>query len=241
MFDSVYGRRIGGIITHNPHNAHEAHGHGRFLMDLLFKDRTDAGNRLAKSLPRYEGTDALVLGIPRGGTPVAAAVARRLGLDWHVIPVRKLPIPWNPEAGFGAVTADGAVVLNEAMVKALHMTQSQIDDVKGHAIAELAGTAEALYRLRPAPNLAGKPVIVVDDGLASGYTMLAAIKSLRALEAASVIAAAPVASRRAADLVREAADEAVFEIVSPAIPFAVADHYLKWHDLTDQEVTECFA
>jgi predicted phosphoribosyltransferase len=131
-------------------------------------------------------------------------------------------------------------VLNEAMVRALGMTRHQMDEVKEIAMARLAETESMLYKLRPAPDVANRCVILVDDGLASGYTMLAAIKSLRARNAGTVVAAAPVASRSAADLVRQAADEAVFEMVSTSIPFAVADHYLQWHDLTDEEVIECF-
>jgi putative phosphoribosyl transferase len=209
-------------------------------MDLLFKDRTDAGNRLAKSLAEYQQSDALVLAVPRGGTPVAAAVARRLHLEWHVIPVHKLPIPWNPEAGFGAVTLDGVAVLNEPMVRALRMNQAQIREVTESMTAKLARDAELLYALRPAPSVTARCVIVVDDGLASGYTMLAAIKSLRGQQADKVVAAAPVASKTAADLVSNAADGCIIEVVSPTIPFAVADYYLRWHDLSEEEVMECF-
>jgi putative phosphoribosyl transferase len=209
-------------------------------MDLLFKDRTDAGVRLAKRLTQYQDSNALVLAIPRGGAPVAAAVAARLGLEWHVILVRKLPIPWNPEAGFGAVTLDGAKVLNERMVHELRMSRGQIDEVAERAVQRLSEAAKSINMLRPPPDVDGRNVIVVDDGLATGYTMLAAIKSLRGRNAGKVVAAAPVASRTAADLVRQAADECVIEVISPTIPFAVADHYLQWHDLAEEEVMACF-
>ena len=210
-------------------------------MHEIFKDRDDAGRHLAKKLAHCHAADAVILAIPRGGIPVAAVVAHRLRLEWGVIVVRKLPIPWSPEAGFGAVAADGSVVLNEAMVHGLKMRQEQIDEVVREVRAELARRSEFMLLAKPPPEVSGRCAIVVDDGLASGYTMLAAIKSLREGGASRVVAAAPVASRSAAALVGPAADECVFEIVSPSVPFAVADFYLNWHDLTDEEIAPLIA
>lgn len=209
-------------------------------MDLLFRDRTDAGNRLANDLAQHRTPDTIIFAIPRGGAPVAAAAARRLELPWRLVPVRKLPIPWNPEAGFGAVAIDRSVVLNEGMVRGMRMRREQIDEVVERAVAELTHTYEALSNAQPAPDVTGKRVIVVDDGLASGYTMLAAVQSLRTQGADMIVAAAPVASKSASDLVHAAADACVFQAVSSSIPFAVADYYLQWRDLTDQEVIDCF-
>lgn len=205
-------------------------------MNVIFRDREEAGRRLAKKLAHYHGADAVVLAIPRGGIPVGTAVAHHLDLEWGVIVVRKLPIPWNPEAGFGAVAADGSVVLNDGMVQGLMMRQDQIDEVVREVRAELDRRTEFLTSARPLPDIQGRCAIVIDDGLASGYTMLAAVKSLRERGASKVVAAAPVASRSAAGLVCPAADECILEIVSPSVPFAVADFYLNWHDLTDDEI-----
>lgn len=205
-------------------------------MDGVYNDRTDAGKRLAKRLSHYHGSAALVLGIPRGGVPVAAIVASRLELEWNVIVTRKLPIPWNPEAGFGAVAADGTVVLNEAMVNGLQLTGQQIDEIARQVREEVGRRTEFFAVYRPPAEVAGRSIILVDDGLASGYTMLAAVKSLRARSVGSVIVASPVASRSAAALVEPVCDEYVFGAVSQAVPFAVADYYVEWHDLTDDEL-----
>ncbi len=205
-------------------------------MHTLFQDREEAGRRIAKRLDNWHGSAAVILAIPRGGIPVAATAAHRLQLSWGVIVVRKLPIPWNPEAGFGAVASDGSLVLNESMVQAMMMSQAQVEEVAESVRRQLSERAAFLEARRPAIDLAGRTTIVLDDGLASGYTMLAAIKSARQQHASKVIAAAPVASRSAAAMIEESADECVFDILSPAVPFAVADFYLNWHDLTDDDL-----
>ena len=203
---------------------------------LIFRNRDEAGRRLAKGLEAFRETDAVILAIPRGGVPVAAATAHRLRLQWSVIVARKLPVPWNPEAGFGAVTADGSVVLNEAMAHGMQLRSKQIDEVASEVRAEVIRRTEVYSRERSLVDVSGRAAIVLDDGLASGYTMLAAIKSLRGQSPSKVVAASPIASRSAAKLVEEAADECVFEIVSPAVPFAVADFYVGWRDLTDEDI-----
>lgn len=205
-------------------------------MHTLFEDRNEAGRRLAKRLGQYHNTSTVLLAIPRGGVPVAAATARRLQLEWNIIVARKLPIPSNPEAGFGAITANGCVVLNEQILHGLRLSTSDIDTVLAYQKAEAARRTKLYSGARLPANISHRTVIVIDDGLASGFTMLAAIKSLRTQKASRIIAAAPVASRSAAAMVQEAADECVFEIISQAVPFAVADFYLDWHDLTDEEV-----
>ncbi len=205
-------------------------------MHIIYEDRINAGKHLAKSLREFHGTNAVVLGIPRGGIPVAATVARRLKLEWNVIVTRKLPIPWNPEAGFGAIAADGSIVLNEAMVQGLQLSRSQIEKVAEKTKAEVLHRTEFFARERPQIPVTGRTVIVVDDGLASGYTMLAAIKALRKQSASQIVAAAPVASRSAATLIEQEADKCVFGVVSSAVPFAVAAFYIEWHDLTDEDL-----
>ncbi len=205
-------------------------------MHTIFNDRIEAGKRLAKILANWHGSDALIAAIPRGGVPVAAATAHRLGLDWGVIVTRKLPVPWNPEAGFGAIAADGSIVLNDAMVRGLQLSERQIEEIAEQVIDEVKRRGEFFARHRPPLDAAGRTVLVIDDGVASGYTMLAAVNSLRQSGARRVIAAAPVASRSAASLLESAADECHFEIVSPAVPFAVADFYVEWHDLSDQDL-----
>lgn len=205
-------------------------------MHVLYEDREEAGKRIAKRLIAYRRSEAVILAIPRGGVPVAAAAAQRLQIDWGFVVTRKLPVPTNPEAGFGAVAAEGSPVLNKAMLAGLRMTKAEIDAITDRIRAEVVRREQLYSQARPPVDLSGRPVIVLDDGVASGYTMLAAIESVRLHHPAKVIAAAPVASRSAAAMIEEAADECVFDIVSPAVPFAVADFYVVWHDLTDEDI-----
>jgi predicted phosphoribosyltransferase len=202
----------------------------------LFRDRRDAGRRLAERLLEYEGRDVLVLAIPRGGVPVGAEVAARLRAEFDVIVPRKIPIPWNTEAGMGAITADGTMVLNEGMVRSLGLSKEEIE-AEAESVRQEVIRRTTIYREGRQPaRISGRPVILVDDGLASGYTMLAAIESLRKEEPSEIVVAVPVASSGAARLVGQKASHLVALVVSERLPFAVADFYLEWRDLTDEEV-----
>lgn len=206
-------------------------------MDVeLFRDRSDAGRRLAERLVEFEDSQAVVLAIPRGGVPVGYEIAKRLHADLDVIVPRKIPIPWNPEAGFGAVTADGTIVLNDAMVRSLGLTPAEIEQAAEDVRREIVRRTQVYRGDRPPPEVANRPVILVDDGLASGYTMLAAIESLKKSSPSAVIVAVPVASSAAARLISASADRLIALIVSHRLPFAVAEYYLEWRDLTDDEV-----
>ena len=201
-----------------------------------YRNRIDAGRILAGHLKQYKPGDAIVFAIPRGGIPVAVEVAKKLGIELDVIVSRKIPIPYNTEAGYGAVTEDGAIVLNEPLVERLGLTRQQIERHADEVRAEMRRRQEA-YRAKLRPSsVEGKAAIIIDDGLASGYTMMAAMSSIRRQGAAKVVAAAPVASSSAWELIKSAADEVVCPIVSYHYPFAVASFYRHWHDLTDEEV-----
>jgi predicted phosphoribosyltransferase len=205
----------------------------------VFRDRQDAGRRLADRLLDYKGRGAIVLAIPRGGVPVGFEIAESIEALLDVIVLRKIPIPWNPEAGFGAVTADGTVVLNDSMVRGLQLTDEQIRQAAEEVREEIVRRTR-MYRkgsMEPS-DVADRPVILVDDGLASGYTMLAAIKSLEKHKPSEVVVAVPVASSGAARLVRPRVDRFIALIVGERIPFAVADFYQYWSHLTDEEVLQ---
>lgn len=202
----------------------------------LFRSRTDAGRRLAERLLDYEGQDIVALAIPRGGVPVGFEVAKRLNARLDVIIPRKIPIPWNPEAGFGAITADGTIVLNQRMVEGLGLTDEEIRKMADEVLEEIKRRTSEYRGDRPPPDVEGKTVILVDDGLASGYTMLAAIESVRKHRPARVIVAVPVASSGAARLVGPRVDKLIALITSERLPFAVAEFYREWRDLTDEEV-----
>jgi len=204
--------------------------------DELFRDRTDAGRRLAERLLEYESRGAVVLAIPRGGVPVGFEVAKRLNARFDVIIPRKIPIPWTPEAGFGAITADGTMVLNENMVRSLDLSEEEIQQAAEEVRQEIIRRTSEYRADRPPEDVKGKSVIVVDDGLASGYTMLAAIESLRKHEPSGIVVAVSVASAGAARLVAPKADKLVALVISGRLPFAVAEFYMQWRDLTDQEV-----
>lgn len=208
-------------------------------MDEMFRDRRHAGRLLAERLTEYRDIPQVkVYGIPMGGVPVAYEVSSALHASLNLVIPRKLPIPWSPEAGFGAVAPDGSLVLNEGMLKELDMSDDQIEVVADMVRMEITRRAKA-FGVSLLPNdLKGKTAIVVDDGLASGYTMLAAVQSIRNANAKEIIAAVPVASASAAALVSGSVDRFEALIVSRQIPFAVADFYAIWHDVTDKEVKE---
>ncbi len=160
------------------------------------------------------------------------------GFPLDLIIVRKLPIPYNPEAGFGSISWDGEVILNERLVKHLQLSGEEIsraiDDVKH----ELERRMERFRGKRPFPELKGMTVILVDDGLASGYTMLAAISSIKKRSSAGIMVAVPTASKNGLDLVSPYVDEIFCLNFRETTVFAVADAYQEWHDLTEQEVLE---
>jgi predicted phosphoribosyltransferase len=206
--------------------------------EFPYRCRTDAGRRLAEHLKSYRESGAVVFAIPRGGVPVAVEVAKELACDLDIIVPRKISIPHNMEAGYGAVTEDGIIVLNDPLVRELQLTSEQI---KHHAqiVRDEIRRRQRVFRTVLAPSsVKGKTAIVIDDGLASGYTMVAAVKSLGQRGARTVVVAAPVASESGWKLAKKAADEVVCPIISSTYPFAVASFYEEWYDLTDDEVIQ---
>ena len=204
----------------------------------VFRDRDDAGRQLGRYLATFPGLDdPLACPIPAGGIPVGIAVARALGCPvWPVI-VRKIQIPWNTEAGFGAVTWDGRVYLNKDLVSQRHLTRAQVEAATAKARANVGERVKRFdLRLRgPLPDPAGRSCIMVDDGLASGYTMAAACQALRPLRPRRIIVAVPTGSLSAARRVAEHAEEVICLNIRTGPSFAVADAYQEWYDLTEEE------
>src|SRR5690242_14233551 len=163
---------------------------------MRFRNRSDAGRRLANRLQFLRGEDVVVLGLPRGGVPVAAAVARALGAPLDVILVRKLGVPAQPELGLGAIGESGARVINPEVVRYAHVSEEQIAQVEAKERAELQRRAQRFRGDAPHEPLAGRTAVVVDDGIATGSTARAACQVARALGAAAVVLAVPRSEER---------------------------------------------
>ncbi len=203
----------------------------------IFRDRFEAGKILSQNLVEFaDNKNVIVLAVPAGGVPLGYIIAKELRVPMDVIVVRKVQIPWAPEAGFGAVTWDDKVFLNEGLVEQLGLKEQDIQT----AIAETKkNLQDRLKRFRgkvPMPKLEGKTVILVDDGLASGFTMLAAARSVRDRALQKIVVAVPTASLGAIELLTSEVDKIVCLNIRSGSSFAVADAYLNWYDLTDEEV-----
>jgi putative phosphoribosyl transferase len=207
---------------------------------ILFEDRFEAGRKLAELLKRenHKFKEPIVLGIPRGGVPVGAVVAGELSCELETIVLRKIPIPQDPEAGFGAVTLDRTVILNQELLEYVKITKEQMEREIEEVYQEVL-RRDVVYRgKRPFPDLKNRSVILIDDGLASGYTMLAAVKFCRNKNPERIIAAIPVASDSAAELIQKEVDEFVVLHTSHSFYFAVASFYERFEDMEDEEIVE---
>jgi len=207
----------------------------------LFRDRRAAGRLLATKLARYaERPDVVVLALPRGGVPVAYEVAQALDTPLDVFVVRKLGLPGHEELAMGAVATGGVRVLNEPIVRGLSIPDEVIEAVAAREQAELA-RRERLYRGdRPPLDVRGRTVILVDDGLATGATMQAAIQALRQLHPARIVVAVPTAALETCDALRAKADDVVCA-VTPDPFYAVGLWYEDFSQTSDDEVRELLA
>ncbi len=206
----------------------------------IFENRYDAGRQLAAKLAAYKDKSAVVLAVPNGGVPIALGVALSLGAEFDLVVSRKIPFPLRPEGGFGAVTDDGTIILNEEAVKKEGLTEQQINYQVSRVRADIRQRSLLYHREKPPVVLSGKTVIIIDDGLASGYTMLAAVQSVRKRQLREIIVAVPVASATALEKVRRVADRVVTCVDGFTGNFFVADFYRYWHEPDDKEVLQCF-
>jgi predicted phosphoribosyltransferase len=209
------------------------------VLSWSYHTRKHAGEILAD---RFEEVDfqnnPIVIAIPNGGIAVGHPIAERLQAEISIIIVRKLQIPYNPEAGFGAVTSYNTVILNDALVNHLQLSEEQIDDVVVKTRNQISRRREAYAGLLKEFKLRGRDVIIVDDGLASGFTMLAAVESIRQLEPATITVAVPTASASSVERVTLAVDKLLCPRIESGFVFAVANAYENWYDVSDEEVIE---
>lgn len=201
----------------------------------MFEGRKDAGQKLARALEKYRAKDALVLAIPKGGAEVGYQVAKYLNSKFSILVARKLPYPDNPEAGFGAVAEDGSTfILRDAERWLSKEIVDQIIEYQKHEIKRRIGM---LRKGKPLPEITNRTVILVDDGIAMGSTMRAAIMLCKNRKAGKIIVAAPISGKRVAREIAEMVDEIVI-LEKPAFFQAVAQVYRNWYDVSDGEVIE---
>jgi putative phosphoribosyl transferase len=206
-----------------------------------FRDRTEAGQLLAQSLRKHAGRDdVVVLALPRGGVPVAYEVAKVLGAPLGIFLVRKLGVPGHEELAMGAIATGGLVVLDERLVKALGIDEAELERAIAAEARELERRAAAYDGDRAPPELEGKTVILVDDGLATGATMRAAALAVRRLNPARVVVAVPVAAGETCREFEDVVDEVVCE-VTPSPFRAVGLWYDDFSQTSDEEVRELLA
>ena len=217
---------------------------GRILEDpalhnrtLVFQDRTDAGVRLAAFTREHLELDGpVVCAIPAGGIPVGLELARTFGTGLVPAVVRKLKIPWNPEAGFGAMTWDGRIFLNQPLASQLRLSPEEIRVAEEQTQEVIRQRMELFAGGQPPPSFRDRTVLLTDDGLASGYTMLAAIEAVLSDEPERIVVAVPTGSMGAVSLVAGRSETVICLNLKDRYPFAVADAYRHWHDLPDEEV-----
>jgi putative phosphoribosyl transferase len=202
----------------------------------VFRDRSEAGSLLAERLLEIPLPEAIILTIPAGGIPVALEIARKLHLPLDLMIVRKVQIPGNPEAGFGAMGPDGEVIFNEPLLRRLRLTQDDIEKQVARARQIVEERNRVFRGGRPFPDIHDRTTVLVDDGLASGYTMTEAVRFLQKRKAARILIAVPTASEESVNRLSPLVDEIYCLNVRTLYPFAVAEAYENWYDLEDQEV-----
>lgn len=202
----------------------------------IFENRHDAGKQLAEKLAGYAGKSVVVLAIPNGGVPVGIEVAGALKAELDVIVCRKVPMLLNPEGSLGAATDDGTIIINEEALRAIGLSRQRLEKDISRIRSDIKQRSLLYKGSRPIVRVAARSVIIIDDGLASGYTMMAAVESVRHRHPKEVIAAVPVASAIAFKRLEKVADRVIACTVGYMPKFYVSDFYRHWHDLADSDV-----
>jgi putative phosphoribosyl transferase len=206
--------------------------------EQVFLDRAHAGQILAEMLESYRQKDAIVLGIPAGGVPVAAIIAVQLKLSFDVAIVSKITLPWNTEAGYGAVAFDGTIKLNDDMLLRLGLSKEDVQNGISKTKSKVRHRVKKLRNERPFPNIENCSTIIVDDGLASGFTMRVAIEALKNAGATQIIVAVPTGHYNAVRTIADQVDALYCPNIRKGWQFAVASAYQRWSDVDESKVIQ---
>jgi putative phosphoribosyl transferase len=204
----------------------------------VFKNRTHAGQVLAEMLAAHDTQDGIILAIPAGGVPVGVVMAEKTGLDFDVAVVSKITLPWNTEAGYGAVAFDGTVKLNKDMMRRVHLTAEEVKQGIEKTTAKVARRVTKLRGPQPLPDLGDRSAILVDDGLASGFPMRVAVAALRNAGAGRIVVAVPTAHRHSAEMIAREVETLYCANIRGGLSYAVASAYRHWSDVAEEDMVK---
>jgi len=207
----------------------------------IFRDRRHAGDVLADMLPAMSPEEAILLGIPAGGVPVGIAIAEKSHLPFDIAVVSKITLPWSTETGYGAVAFDGTIRLNRDLLNRLDLDEVQIEAGISGTKSKVDRRSRDLRGGRRFPDLANKTAILIDDGLASGFTLLTAIDALKQRGADRIYVGVPTAHAESLARVAGQVDRVYCANIRSGFQFAVADAYADWYDISESELKEMLA
>ena len=204
---------------------------------MVYKDRQDAGRKLAESLTKYIDEEPVIIALPRGGVVIGYEVAKKLHAPLDIIVARKIGAPFQPELGVGAIAQNGIRIINSETIRLLGVTEPQIEQIIKWETSEMDRRISLYRKGLPSLNLHGKTVIVVDDGLATGISTRAAVRSVKQMHPKKIILAVPVCPHDSAEKFRQEVDD-FFCLNEPADFYAVGSHYADFKQVTDEEVID---
>jgi putative phosphoribosyl transferase len=207
----------------------------------VFRNRDHGGEILTKMLAEFTDGDATIMAIPAGGVPVAKVMAERLNLNLDLAVVSKITLPWNTEVGYGAVAYDGTVRLNDNLVARLRLTEEQIQEGIDKTLKKVANRVKNLRGVGTLGDFSGQQAILVDDGLASGFTMRVAIEALKKAGVGSLSVAVPTGHESSLERIASEVNTLYCANIRGGFSFAVADAYIKWSDVSEGEVATLLA
>jgi predicted phosphoribosyltransferase len=202
----------------------------------VFQDRTHAGQVLARMLAADDKQTGIILAIPAGGVPIGVVMTEKTGLDFDVAVVSKITLPWNTEAGYGAVAFDGTVKLNKDLVRRVNLTAEDVEKGIEKTTAKVARRVKKLRGGEPFPDLGNRSAILVDDGLASGFTMRVAVKALRNAGVGRIVVAVPTGHRQSVEMIAQEVEKLYCANIRGGLSYAVASAYRHWSDVAEEDV-----